>query len=304
MRCNISILSISIIIFNSCTSPSSKKSDNLEGKYILIEGKSFYDSFSFKGKSTVIIESIGMEFVTSYVKDEEYLRIEVEPSQLLLKIQSKDTIIGEGFASGIYIKESLWKENQITQTNDIKKDTIDSISITEQTDKQPKEKTLPQKIEDSIVLAKKKEEQQKKKEEAEKKRLEEERHKKEQAINNRVAGAFGIKKTESNNQNSPFGNSDNKANKSSGNSFNLTGRSITGGFPLPAYTHQEEGKIIIKITVDPEGNVIFAEIENGTNIDNGSMRKSAIDAAKRAKFNSINGANNQSGTITYVYKLK
>ena len=34
------------------------------------------------------------------------------------------------------------------------------------------------------------------------------------------------------------------------------------------------------------------------------MRKSALDAAKRAKFNSIGGANNQSGTITYLYKLK
>lgn len=34
------------------------------------------------------------------------------------------------------------------------------------------------------------------------------------------------------------------------------------------------------------------------------MRKSALEAAKRATFNSISGANNQSGTITYVYKLK
>ena len=297
-------LSICIIILNSCYFSSQKTKDKLEGKYVLIDGKSIYDSFSFKGQSTVVIESFGMQFVTSYVKDENYLRIEAEPSHLLLKVQSKDTIIGEGFTSGIYIKESLWKENQVTQTNDIEQDTIASIPNTKHTDKQPKEKTLSQKIEDSIVLAKKKEEQQKKKEEAEKKQLEEERYKKEQAISNHVAGAFGIKKTESNNHNSPFGNSDNKTNKASGNSFNLTGRSIAGGFPIPAYTQQEEGKIIIKITVDPEGNVIFAEIENGTNIANASMRKSALDAAKRAKFNSISGANNQSGTITYVYKLK
>lgn len=300
-------LSICIIAFNSCSFYSQNTKNKLEGKYVLISGKSFYDSFNFKGKSTVVIESFGMEFVTSYVKDENYLRIEAEPSHLLLKVQSKDTIIGEGFASGIYIKESLWKENQASQTCDIKQDTIASIPNTEQTDKQPKEKTLSQKIEDNIALTKKKEEQQKRKEEAEKKRLEEERHKKEQAISNHVAGAFGIKKTESNNQNSPFGNSDHGANESvSGyGSFNLNGRSIgAGGLPRPAYTIQEEGKIVINITIDPKGNVIFAEIENGTNIDNASMRKSALDAAKRAKFNSINGANNQSGTITYVYKLK
>ena len=307
-------LSICIIILNSCSFSSQKTKDKLEGKYVLIEGKSFYDSFSFKGKSTVVIESLGMEFVTSYVKDENYLRIEAEPSHLLLKIQSKDTIIGEGFTSGIYIKESLWKENQAAQTCDIKQDTIASIPNIKQTDKQPKEKTLSQKIEDNIALTKKKEKQLKK-EETEKMRLEEERHKKEQAISNRVAGAFGIggakgnsqenTETDTDNQGSPFGNSDHKTNKAGGNSFSLTGRSIdAGGFPIPAYTHQEEGQIIIKITVDPKGNVIFAEIDNGTNIDNASMRKSALDAAKRAKFNSISGANNQSGTITYVYKLK
>ena len=155
------------------------------------------------------------------------------------------------------------------------------------------------------------------KEEAEKKRLAEERRKKEQAISNKVAGAFGIGSQEGNsqgdagsgtgNQGSPFGNSDHGANEGVGGygSFNLNGRSIgAGGLPRPAYTMQEEGRIVINITVDPKGNVIFAEIGKGTNIDNGSMRKSALDAAKRAKFNSISGANNQSGTITYLYKLK
>jgi TonB family protein len=67
---------------------------------------------------------------------------------------------------------------------------------------------------------------------------------------------------------------------------------------------QEEGRIVINITVDPKGNVISAEIGRGTNIDNGSLRQSALDAARRAKFNSIQGANNQSGTITYNYTLK
>ena len=317
-------LSICIITLNSCSFSSQKTKDKLEGKYILIEGKSIYNSFSFKGQSTIVIESFGMEFVTSYVKDEDYLRIEAEPSHLLLKIQSKDTIVGEGFASGIYIKESLWKKSQAAKTSDIKQDTIASVPLVLGTDKQSKKKTVAQSFEESMILAQKKEEQQKKKEkrrkreEAEKKRLEEEHRKKEQAINNRVAGAFGIGGAEGNrqgdaetgtdNQGSPFGNSAHHgANGGVGGygSFNLNGRSIgAGGLPRPAYKIQEEGKIIVKITVDPKGNVIFAEIGNGTNIDNASMRKSALDAAKRTKFNSINGANNQSGTITYVYKLK
>ncbi len=195
------------------------------------------------------------------------------------------------------------------------------------------EEVVTQDLEESVALAeaKKKEQQLKaeeqrrqqeeaerrRREEAERKRLEEERRKQEEAISNRIAGAFGIGAAEGNsqgdaatgvgNQGSPFGNSDHGANEGVGGygSFNLNGRSIgSGGLPRPAYTIQEEGKIVINITVDPKGNVIFAEVGRGTNIDNASMRKSALDAAKRAKFNSISGANNQSGTITYVYKLK
>lgn len=198
----------------------------------------------------------------------------------------------------------------------------------------PKEELVTQDVEESVAIdnaKKKKEEQrkkeedrkqkevedQRKKEEADKKRQEEERRKKEQAISNRVAGAFGIGGAEGNsqgdaesgtgNQGSPFGNSDHGVGEGVGGygSFNLNGRSIgAGGLPRPAYTIQEEGRIVINITVDPKGNVLFAEIGKGTNIDNTSMRKSALDAAKRAKFNSISGANNQSGSITYLYKLK
>jgi TonB family protein len=61
---------------------------------------------------------------------------------------------------------------------------------------------------------------------------------------------------------------------------------------------------VIDITVDPKGNVISAQIGKGTNIDTPSMRNSALKAARQAKFNSINGANNQRGTITYRYRLQ
>lgn len=154
-------------------------------------------------------------------------------------------------------------------------------------------------------------------EEAERQRLAEEQRRREEEISNRVAGAFGMGGAEGTsqgdaaegegNQGSPFGNSDQGANEGVGGygSFNLNGRSIgAGGLPRPAYTIQEEGRIVINITVDPRGNVIFAEIGRGTNIDNASMRRSALDAARKAKFNSINSTNNQSGTITYLYKLR
>ncbi len=195
-----------------------------------------------------------------------------------------------------------------------------------------KEELVTQDVEESVALAeaKKKKEEQRKKEEAikreqdriQKEKLEQQRladaqRQKELAIKNKVAGAFGAGsaagssqgsgETGSGNQGSPFGNSDHGANDGVGGygSFSLNGRSIgAGGLPRPAYTIQEEGRIVINITVDPKGNVIFAEIGKGTNIDNASMRRSALEAAKKAKFNSISGSNNQSGSITYRYSLR
>lgn len=195
-----------------------------------------------------------------------------------------------------------------------------------------KEELVTQDVEESVGLAeaKKKKEEQRKKEEAikreqdriQKEKLEQQRladaqRQKELAIKNKVAGAFGAGsaagssqgsgETGSGNQGSPFGNSDHGANDGVGGygSFSLNGRSIgAGGLPRPAYTIQEEGRIVINITVDPKGNVIFAEIGKGTNIDNASMRRSALEAARRAKFNSISGSNNQSGSITYRYSLR
>ncbi|MDR0393547.1 MAG: energy transducer TonB [Tannerella sp.] len=153
-------------------------------------------------------------------------------------------------------------------------------------------------------------------EEEEKKRKEEELQRQQEAISNRVSDAFGMASSQQNrqgdatagtgNQGSPFGNSDTGANQGTGGfgTFNLDGRYIgQGGLPRPTDREQEEGKIVINITVDPNGNVILAEIGRGTNIDNAQMRKSAIDAAKRAKFNKIRGTDNQNGTITYIYKL-
>lgn len=195
----------------------------------------------------------------------------------------------------------------------------------------PKEELVTQNEEESIAIAeerKKKEEIRKKeeeirkeqervrKEEAERKKQEEEKRKREEAITKKVAGAFGSGNAKAGsqgdaakgegNQGSPFGNSDRGANEGTGGygSFALDGRTIgAGGLPRPIYTAQEEGRIVINITVDPKGNVIFAEIGKGTNIDNASMRKSAIEAAKKAKFNSITGSNNQTGIITYRYSL-
>ena len=86
--------------------------------------------------------------------------------------------------------------------------------------------------------------------------------------------------------------------------WDLGGRDMVGELPRPTYGIQEEGRVVVTITVDPEGNVIETRINNRTNTTNLQLRNAAVEAARRTKFNAIGGENNQTGTITYYFKLK
>jgi TonB family protein len=162
-------------------------------------------------------------------------------------------------------------------------------------------------------------EQEKERKRLEKERLEQQRRAEEQRINminQQMQGAFGAGDLPEGNEgtaSSGFGNQGSTQGNAAVGSyvgvggyggFDLSGRTLgSGGLPRPSYSVQEAGRIVINIIVDPQGNVLSAEIGRGTNIDNNAMRKSALEAARKAKFNSITGNNNQSGTITYNYKL-
>ena len=85
--------------------------------------------------------------------------------------------------------------------------------------------------------------------------------------------------------------------------WDLGGREILGELPRPAYDIQEEGRVVVTITVDPEGNVIKTQINNRTNTTNYQLRKAAEEAASKTQFNKTGGVNDQTGTITYYFKL-
>ena len=144
---------------------------------------------------------------------------------------------------------------------------------------------------------------------------ERERKAAEEAARKRVAGAFGKGaqmgskgSTEGTGvQGSPTGNSSTGATAGTGGygTFNLGGRSIgEGGLPRPVYNVQDEGKVVVTITVNPAGHVIATSINRQTNTVNPALRKAAEDAAKKARFNTVSGLNNQTGTITYYFNLK
>ncbi|MCD8182028.1 MAG: cell envelope integrity protein TolA [Bacteroides sp.] len=146
-------------------------------------------------------------------------------------------------------------------------------------------------------------------------KAERERKAAEEAARKRVAGAFGKGAqmgdkgtTEGTGiQGSPTGNSPTGATTGTGGygTFNLGGRSIgEGGLPRPVYNVQDEGRVVVDITVNPAGQVIATSINRQTNTINSALRKAAIDAAKKARFNAVSGLNNQTGTITYYFNLK
>ena len=85
--------------------------------------------------------------------------------------------------------------------------------------------------------------------------------------------------------------------------FDLNGRSITGeGLPRPNITTQAEGRVVVTVTVNPAGEVVATSINLRTNTSDPELRKASEEAAKRARFNKINGVDNQTGTITYYFK--
>ena len=137
-----------------------------------------------------------------------------------------------------------------------------------------------------------------------------------EAAAKRIAGAFGkgtqtgskgTGATGSGIQGSPTGNSAEGQSTGVGGygTFDLNGRSLgSGGLPRPIYNVQEEGRVVVTITVNPAGQVIHTSINKRTNTANAALRKAAEDAARKATFNAVGGVNNQTGTITYYFKLK
>lgn len=136
-----------------------------------------------------------------------------------------------------------------------------------------------------------------------------------EAAAKKIAGAFGkgtsmgskgSGTTGTGIEGSPTGNGN--VGKSTGvggvGSWDLNGRSLNGSLPVPVYNVQDEGRVVVTITVNPAGKVISTSINKRTNTVNAALRRAAEEAARKATFNTISGVNNQTGTITYYFKLR
>ena len=79
-----------------------------------------------------------------------------------------------------------------------------------------------------------------------------------------------------------------------------------GNLPIPSYTVQNEGQVVVRIMVDQYGKVINAiPGAKGTTVQDATLWEAAKKAALEAKFNVSSSAPAvQEGSITYIFKLK
>ena len=84
----------------------------------------------------------------------------------------------------------------------------------------------------------------------------------------------------------------------------LAGRGVVGGLPKPAYNVQEQGVVVVSITVDRDGNVTEATSgARGTTTLNRVLLDAAERAARQTKFSRNPNVVEQKGTISYTFKL-
>jgi colicin import membrane protein len=108
------------------------------------------------------------------------------------------------------------------------------------------------------------------------------------------------------NQGRPDGSTDGTSftggGQGSGVDFSLTGRRANY-LPIPDYTSQAQGRVVVAITVNRNGEVIRVSAgARGTTTSDQTLWRLAEDAARRARFDVKNDApHEQTGTITYNF---
>ncbi|MGL5981404.1 MAG: TonB family protein [Phocaeicola sp.] len=274
------------------------------------------NSTPFKMTEIDILEEIAAEMNHQTAESSDASSSVAEPGEEVLTQQEEETIAIPPKKEEIK-KEEPKIEDEPKKVEPKKKE---EAKKTEPEKKNPV-KEVPKKVDPKPEVVKPKEPTEAEKR-AEAERLEEakrvarEKAAAEQAAKN-IAGAFGKGNQMGSSgtatqgtgvQGSVTGNSSQGSSTGSGGvgDWDLAGRSIgSGGLPRPVYSVQEDGIVMVTITVDPSGRVVGTEINmRGTKTSSAALRKAAEEAARKARFNQVDGVNNQTGTITYYFKLK
>ena len=83
-------------------------------------------------------------------------------------------------------------------------------------------------------------------------------------------------------------------------SFSLKDRSKVH-IPIPIYLCEEDGRIVVNITVNNKGAVTDAYINSSSNSDNECLKEHALEYAKESVFNADPSKPSQIGSITFYF---
>jgi len=208
------------------------------------------------------------------------------------KTENKEEVVTQNYENTAFIEAKKKKDKEVE----------------EEKQKKTEEEAIERKKQEEIEIQKKIEEDRIRKEETQK------------AINDRAKNAFGGKNPDGGttgegvnggvgNQGDPNGdnNSKNRVGGPGGGdgiSFSLSGRSHRS-LPAPPKIHQTEGKIVVEVTVDQNGNVVSARPGiQGSTLSDEALLKVTKEAALKATFDvNKNAPALQKGTITYVFSF-
>ena len=209
------------------------------------------------------------------------------------------------------------EQDLLTQTEE------ETVTLKPKTEEPKKEAVKPKEVAKPKEPVKKPEKTEAEKA-AEAKRLAEEKAERErkaaeEAARKRVAGAFGKGAQMEGNKGTSAGGTGTEGSKEGNSSigaktgtggegtFDLGGRSLGAGtrLPKPECNVREEGRVVVNITVNPAGLVVGTSVNLSlTNTSDQTLRKAALDAAKKARFEAVEMVTNQTGTITYYFNFK
>lgn len=209
------------------------------------------------------------------------------------------------------------EQDLLTQTEE------ETVTLKPKTEEPKKEMVKPKEVAKPKEPVKKPEKTEAEKA-AEAKRLAEEKAERErkaaeEAARKRVAGAFGKGAQMEGNKGTSAGGTGTEGSKEGNSSigaktgtggegtFDLGGRSLGAGtrLPKPECNVREEGRVVVNITVNPAGLVVGTSVNLSlTNTSDQTLRKAALDAAKKARFEAVEMVTNQTGTITYYFNFK
>jgi len=96
-----------------------------------------------------------------------------------------------------------------------------------------------------------------------------------------------------------------KQNEAANNSRSTISYSLSNRkkiyIPIPVYLCEVDGKVVINITVDSQGNVTDTYVNTASNTSNACLIKHALEYAEKSKFSSDGSKASQIGSITFNF---